>query len=259
MKELIMVKLGGSLITDKSKPYTLREDVLDRMCDEIAETVKAGCRLLIGHGAGSFGHVSAKKYRTNEGFVSDGSAYGLAMVSDDAVGLNRIVVNKLLQRNLNAIHISTSSSSICMNGEIKDFYIKPLEEMLRRGMLPVIHGDVAMDTGKGCCIASTDEEFAYLAKRLGAKKIIMCGKTDGVYDSKEKTIPIITRDNFDEIKKHIYGSDGVADVTGGMIFKIEKSLQMADDGIETWIINGLKENDLKKAILGEKVQCTIIK
>lgn len=263
---LILVKLGGSLITDKSKESTLREDVLKRLCKEIHEVNSSNyVKIVLGHGAGSFAHVSAKKYRTNEGYVNNESKYGLAVVGNDAVKLNRMIIEKLLDAGENAISLSTFSISLSENGKITDFYDKPLKKCLEEGMLPVLYGDVGFDTEKGCRILSTDDIFLHLGPKLKAKKIIMCGKTDGVFtgdpviDPESKLIPEITRSNYEEIKHHITGSDGIADVTGGMLKKVEKSLILADSGIETWIINGMRPDVLKKAILDEKIECTIIK
>ena len=60
MKDLILIKIGGSLITDKTKPYTTRPEVIKRIAKEIKEAVsEKDVNLIIGHGAGSFGHQSA--------------------------------------------------------------------------------------------------------------------------------------------------------------------------------------------------------
>jgi isopentenyl phosphate kinase len=89
-------------------------------------------------------------------------------------------------------------------------------------------------------------------------KVIYVTDVDGVYDEKGKIIPVIADRNFDELKSSILGAKGV-DVTGGMINKVEESLKLAKEtGIGTLIINGSKKGNLKKAILGEKVNSTQI-
>src|SRR4030095_3147175 len=70
MKELVFLKLGGSLITDKTQPYTPLLDMMDDLALQITTTLQAqpNLRLVIGHGAGSFGHVAASEYKTRDGY-----------------------------------------------------------------------------------------------------------------------------------------------------------------------------------------------
>ena len=69
MQELVLLKLGGSLITDKTRPYTARLDKLADVATQIARALHADpeLSLVLGHGSGSFGHTAAKKYKTRDG------------------------------------------------------------------------------------------------------------------------------------------------------------------------------------------------
>jgi len=60
---LQFLKFGGSLITDKHQPHTARLDVLSRLSREVATAWNPNLpmQLILGNGAGSFGHISAKK------------------------------------------------------------------------------------------------------------------------------------------------------------------------------------------------------
>jgi isopentenyl phosphate kinase len=126
----------------------------------------------------------------------------------------------------------------------------------------VPYGDVGVDLNKGCCILSTEEVFRFLASSLHPQKIVMVGKVDGVFtadptkDKNAKLIEEINQQNWEETKKYLAGSDGT-DVTGGMIHKIEQSIEMAKLGAEVEIINGLKEGNLKRCLLGENVGTNI--
>ena len=72
MRELVFLKLGGSLITDKTKPYTVRMDKLGDLANQVARALQThpDLLLILGHGSGSFGHTAAKKYGTRDGFLS---------------------------------------------------------------------------------------------------------------------------------------------------------------------------------------------
>ena len=74
MQELIIIKLGGSVITDKSREYTPREDNIKRFAEEIRESEKVfKGKFIIGHGAGSFAHTPAAKFQTKKGLINSRS------------------------------------------------------------------------------------------------------------------------------------------------------------------------------------------
>lgn len=245
-----MVKLGGSLITNKLKPYTLNQPAIDRSVKEIGQARQEGdFDLLLGHGSGSFGHISAKKYQTAEGFIDQQSKYGFCLVQNDAASLNRIIVSALLKGKEPAFSIQTSACSLAKNSRIKEFYSKPIKILLKYNIIPVLYGDVGIEVKKGSCILSTEEIFNYLAKELNPQKIIMAGNTDGVY-AEEKTVPEINKKNWLKIRKYLGGSSGI-DVTGGMLHKVAKAIELAKLGINTQIINGGNPNNLKNCLLGK--------
>jgi isopentenyl phosphate kinase len=255
---LIFLKLGGSLITDKSKPYTLRGEVISRLCREIHEArmESRSLSLLIGHGGGSFPHVSASKYQTHLGAIHKDSWEGFSKVQDDAAKLNRIIVSALIEAGENAISIQPSASCISREGRITEWYTKSIESALSKGVIPVPYGDVSFDDKKGFCIISTEEILRFLANKLNPKMVIMAGKVDGVLDGKGRVIGEISRGNLHAVSKLLMSSDGIADVTGGMVHKVKKSL---DIGVPVEIINGMRPGFLKRALLGERGLGTIIR
>jgi isopentenyl phosphate kinase len=265
MKELILVKLGGSLITDKSVPFTPKPDVIKRLAKEIHEArEEKEMNLIIGHGGGSFPHKPAKDYRTNEGIINKESYKGISLVQDAASRLNRIIVNSLIDAGENAVSTQPSASLVAENGRIKEWYLDSIKEMMKHNLLPVPYGDVALDLKKGCCIISTEEIFSYLATRLGSKRIILAGMVDGVFTAdpqknpEAKLIPEISSENYESIKKYLGGSAGI-DVTGGMLHRVERIFELTKFGVEAEIINGRKEDFLKRALIGERGLGTTIK
>jgi len=262
-KPLVLVKLGGSLITDKNVPYSVHLNVIERLAKEIAEVKKAGkIDLIVGHGGGSFPHVSAKKYQTSSGFIGKESEYGMCVVQNDAARLNRIIVSSLLDAGVKAMSFQTSAVCVAKDSKIQNFYLDSMKELLEHEIIPVPYGDVGVDLNKGCCILSTEEIFRFLATQFHPRKIVMVGKVDGVFtadpikDKTAKHIREISKENWQETKKYLGGSDGT-DVTGGMIHKIEQSIDMAKSGAEVEIISGLREGNLKRCLFGENVGTSI--
>lgn len=266
MKNLIMVKLGGSILTDKTRPFTANMQTIRRMAKEIHEARKKNrnLRLLIGHGGGSFPHVPAKEYKVKEGIKSERTLRGISLVQDAASRLNRIVVNALIEAGENPVSVQPSASAIMKNGKILNWYIEPMREMLKHNLLPVFYGDVVIDADKGCTIASTEILINYLVKPFKPKRLIIAGDVEGVYtadphkDARAKLIPLITPKNFKEIQKYLGGAAGI-DVTGGMEHKIEELLKLAKQGFESEIVNAGKPGYLKNALLGKRGQGTIIR
>jgi len=257
MKPIIFVKIGGSLITDKLKASTLKERALTVICQEIKLAMETGKQLIVGHGAGSFAHFPAKKYQTHKGITGEESYKGIAEVADVAAQLNRIVVRKLINTEVNAVSVSPLSTMTARNHELNSICIQSLEEMLKHNLLPVLYGDQIIDTEIGCTIFSTEKVLGYLALHLKEKgypieRMIHCGQTNGVYDENGETIELINSKNFEQYKKALGGSGGV-DVTGGMMHKVEETLALAQKGIPGLIIDGIENGSLSRAVRGEKV------
>jgi len=255
--KLIFIKLGGSLIT-KNKPYTVDLIKLRQIVKEIHQLKrKMKFKLLIGNGGGSFPHVSAKKFRTAEGFINKKSKRGQTIVQDDASRLNRIVVGELIKAGVNAISIQPSAALMTKEGKIKSFYLEPIKSYLKHDLVPVVYGDVVVDLSRGCSIVSTEKIFSYLAKKLKPNKIIMMVKVEGVYDSEKRVIARINKHNFRKIKGFLKQADKI-DVTGGMLHKVKTAIKMAKGGFEVNII-GSKKGNLEKCLEGEGVGTAITK
>jgi isopentenyl phosphate kinase len=255
MKNLIFIKLGGSVITHKDIPFKENISAIKRLAGEIGKTSrKTKSLFIVGHGGGSYPHVPAKKYKTHKGLVGKDGLRGLSEVQDAAARLNRIVIGELIKAGLNAVSLSPSSFIYARNGKPAKSFLEPLKKLLKVGGVPVVYGDVVMDEKMGCSILSTESIFAYLVKRLKKdfeiKRIIYCTDTDGVYDSQGKTIPLITPKNFSEVKKQIKGSKST-DVTGGMIHKVEESIELVKRyKIEVDIVNGTRRKRLLDEVVG---------
>ncbi|MDE0077538.1 MAG: isopentenyl phosphate kinase [Caldilineaceae bacterium] len=245
---LIYLKLGGSLITQKDKPETARLDVLARLTGEIARAREAlpGLQLVLGHGSGSFGHVSAQRHGTRDGVHSEAGWYGFACTADAAARLNRIVAAHLLQAELPAWTVQPSAALRCEDGKVVGGPAETVRLALARGLLPLIHGDVALDSVRGGTIASTEEIFEQMAAQLPPVRIVLAGEVDGVYSSDPRRDPTavllreITPLSFGTLQAKL-GASHATDVTGGMAAKVEQSLRMvrALKGLEVIVCGGL--------------------
>jgi len=263
VKKLTIVKLGGSLITDKTRPLVARERVIGRLAEEIGSILRIyKGKLIIGHGSGSFGHASAAKYQTQKGIINSKSIKGVSEVADVASRLTKIVIKCFRKEGIFLVAFAPGSFIFSENQKEKKFFVEPIKEALKRGVIPLVYGDVIFDKSQGFGIFSTEKVIKVLVKGLckdyKIERIVYCGATDGVYDESGKTIGKITPASFSKVKALI-GASGATDVTGGMIHKVKESLAMAEKyKTQVIIVNSTRSGSLKKAILGKKVPGTLI-
>jgi len=224
LSELVLLKLGGSVITDKTQPFTARLDVIERLAAEIKSALTDrgdDLRLIIGHGAGSFGHEAAAKYQTHKGAIAADSWLGFAEVADVAAELNYIMMKALRRAGVPAIKFQPSASTRTRGEQLMYFETFPLKEALKHGLVPVVYGDVSVDASQGMSIVSTEKLFDNLARELSPGRIILSGQVEGVYTKDPLTYPEaelieeIDSSNWAEVEAALGGSHGT-DVTGGM-------------------------------------------
>jgi isopentenyl phosphate kinase len=256
LTSLTLVKLGGSLITDKRRPETARPVVLSRLAEEIAGALPAlGGRLVVGHGSGSFGHVAASRHRIQEGLASSEQRPGVSQTQARAAALHRRVLETLDAAGAAPFSIAPSSAAVAEGGRLVDFAAEPVALALAAGLLPVVYGDVVMDRRQGVAIASTESVFDALVRRLPehgltVSRILWLGETGGIWDAGGRVIPRVTPATAAGVLAAVGGSAGT-DVTGGMAHRLEAAADLARRGIASWIGDGRVPGLLGRLLAGE--------
>ncbi len=250
------LKLGGSLITDKSTPLTAKRAVIARIASEIAQYRKEHPeeKLLIGHGSGSFGHAIASQYGTQNGVRTPEEWRGFVEVWSAARALNQIVIEELTSAGLPVINFPPSAGLVSKDHTPIHWDIHSLELALLHSLIPVVQGDVVFDLTLGGTIFSTEEVFSFLAHILKPNRILLAGVEEGVYPDVEKSGEIIERitpETFREIQPSLSGS-AATDVTGGMLSKVEGMLALLEalPGLEIQIFSGAVEGNIHHALAG---------
>jgi isopentenyl phosphate kinase len=230
MSERILLKLGGSVITDKSADCVINYGQLSLVASEISRVNTNP--LVIIHGAGSCGHPEAKHYRLDEGVVA-GRTDGIYVTHRAVRRLNDSVVGTLRQMGIPAAGIHPFHTAVADKGRLLSFECRHLEKMLMLGMVPVIHGDVVMDLSKGACIVSGDQLVRYLAVALGINRIGLATDVPGVLDG-GRVVTVVTPAMAPGLQ---IGSSMHTDVTGGMRGKMNELLGLAQAGIGSEIFH----------------------
>jgi isopentenyl phosphate kinase len=256
-----ILKLGGSVITDKEKPLTPNLQAIERLANEIAQAKVSS--LIVVHGGGSFGHYLAKQYNLTEGYGDTSQVFGFSETQRAMTKLNSLVMEALISHRINAVVVQPSSFMVTKAGRIQSMEKKPLKRMLDMGLVPVLYGDVVLDSEMGFAILSGDQLVSSLALNFAASRIIMGGDVDGLYtkDPKvTKSAKLVRRVTLEELKaqKHDIEGSKVTDVTGGMLGKVRELIPAIEHNIQALLVNATKPLRVYKALRGEKVTGTIL-
>lgn len=261
MDKLVFLKLGGSLITDKRRYETARPEVIRRVAQEIRAALDArpDMQLVLGHGSGSFGHFMAARYKVYEGHLEDWVGY--AETSAAAQRLNRLVVDIMLSEGVPVVSLQPSASAQCRDSELTGLEMEPVVQLLRHGLVPLVYGDVALDTVRGCTIISTEQIFIRLAQSLCPQRIVEAGQVAGVHsgdpqrDAIVRLIPEISSDNYAEVEG-ILSSSFDMDVTGGMLSKVSSLFELVNEQptLTVRIITGQRPGLITRVLVDPQAQ-----
>lgn len=253
---VLLVKWGGSLITDKTATEAVQDDVLRRLAAELGSVIESsGGRVILGHGSGSFGHAAA----ADGGWPAGGEAPSLETLSktqDAAARLHRVVIAALLEAGMAPFSVAPGSFATAHGDGLAWFYSEPIERALSAGLLPVTFGDVILDAVGGARVLSTERAFLSIAPSLMARGYRLAGAywlgvTDGILDSRGRTIPEIALDGSQSVAAGLLETGagaGVRDVTGGMKHRLDSALELARIGVPSWILDGRSEGALERAL-----------
>ena len=261
MKKITLIKLGGSVITDKEVAESLRENVVQRLYSEIAKSLSSfEGKIIIGHGQGSFAHRPAAEYGTKQGFTHEKSKWGMVVTSAAVLKIHQRMLEYAVGAGL-PVHTYRISNSLVTHKTKKEaWFAQNLLELLRLDLIPLTTGDVIADTAQGCTIWSTDTIFSFLASEFAKNehdykvgRVIHASDVPGVFDSSGALIPRITPETYDLFKDSIGLAKGV-DITGGMSHKVAEAVFLAQEfGIETQIVSGLEPEKVSQALSGKHV------
>ena len=262
--EIVFLKLGGSLITDKDKPYTPRLNKLVVLAGEIRKALDSNSdiHLILGHGSGSFGHTSASKHGTREGVHTPEQWLGFAEVRFQAAELNHFVMDALIKAGIPAICFPPSSLMVANDRKVVHHNILAMRKALEFRLLPVVYGDAIFDEKRGGTILSTEDVFGFLTEHFPPARILLAGIEPGVWEdfpTRTRLIREINSQIYEKMRAGVSGSAST-DVTGGMKAKVEEMLALIKEtqNLTVQIFSAEKEGFLTRALQGEIVGTRII-
>ena len=257
-----MAKLGGSVITDKNKPFQVRMSVIKRVAKEIAASKLSP--LILVHGGGSFGHPVAEKYGLAEGFSRKSQLIGFSETREAMMRLNEAMVRALIEERVLAVSVQPSAFLRTNDGRMIHPNFTVIEHMLRMGFVPVLHGDAVLDVSRGFSILSGDQITTRVAQHFRASRIVLATDVDGLFSDDPKRNPnakLFEKITISELQDFLSGmkrTSSSVDVTGAMFGKLVELIHVAKQSSRTYIVNALKPNRLQRALTGKTVKGTEI-
>jgi len=250
---MLLVKLGGSVITDKARLRTPRRAAIRRLAAELAAVRQP---LLAVHGAGSFGHILARRYNLSGGGSSPAKRVAAARVQQDVKELDGLVVNGLIAAGLPAVPIPPSTVLSLSDGTVATIDLTPFLEFSSMGFTPVTFGDVVRDLRRGFSVCSGDLMMLELARAFRPERAVFVADVDGLFTADPKRrrdaelLDVVQPKDLDQIA---FTSPSRTDVTGSIEAKVRRMFEIADHTGECLIVNGNVKNRVRDALRGRRV------
>ncbi|MDG6989004.1 MAG: isopentenyl phosphate kinase family protein [Nitrososphaerota archaeon] len=242
-----MAKLGGSVITDKSKPFSYRPDVVSALSEEIASSDQ---KVVVVHGGGSFGHSVARQHGLSSE-VGEAPAVGVAQTRGAMYELNRLVCKTMMEYKLSPYPFSPFDA-VSRGGATA--VASWLRGLLKEGLTPVTFGDVSL-APSGFKVISGDFIVQELAKILEPERSVFALDVDGVYEGNTRVIiPELTPSKIRRMKV----SEG-DDTTGGIKAKLDAAAKIAAGGSRVCFVSGYRRNEFSKALKGLDFYGTVVR
>lgn len=248
LQMVIVLKLGGSIITEKDSYRKINERTVGKLCDLLSHNKE---KMVLIHGAGSFGHILALRHGLERPGLSKGKEDSISRVMSDVLALDSAIVDKLNEKGVRAIAVPPHA---IYHGKRPDFKIA--ETLLDNGFVPVLYGDIIVHGGK-YRIISGDEIALDLSRRFKPRSVVFITDVDGLYDSdpkindKAKFIPKIRAREIEVI-------DTKRDATGSMAGKMERIKKIVLYTGRVIIINGNRPSRLGNFLKGKETKSTVI-
>ena len=246
LEDLTIIKLGGSLITNKDKMLTPNTENLKAVAREIASSgIARSSSVFLIHGGGSYGHNYADKYGVSK-VTKKYPAVAISKIAESMMDLHTIVLGHLYKQGLNCKTVLTSEFLTDDCSMVTRTGLRNLDNIYRCELVPLSFGNVFIDR-MGSKIVSGDQIALALARTVKTKQVVFAMDVDGIHVTPSLKSPVI--DVLDQSTK-IDSVSRKYDVTGGIAEKISVGLKLAELGAKVFYVSGWKKNRLERVLVG---------
>ncbi len=268
--EVVVIKFGGGLITQKNNFCTPNISNIYTLAQAVKKCIASGIRVVIVHGAGSFGHLRSRRWRLKEGHLpgiefqpeSDclSQDQAVSLVRQEMLTLNRIVCNALKDVGVavksHPPHQWVVGTGLSFQGDTRGIFLQSKTS----DVVDVTFGDVVNvnDLKRRFSILSGDDLVARLSLELpNVKRLVFAiGGVDGLLrvppskgGSVKDLIKVYMPSMVVEMEHH-----STIDVTGGIGLKVHRGLHVSstsNGAVDVYIVNGEIPSRVVSACLGQ--------
>ncbi len=246
-----IVKLGGSVITHDDDGPSIDHDTLQRLAREVTEPPEP---IVLVHGAGVLGHPLAHENALHKGLQDDADRSAMATVHANVRRLNLALLEALEDEQAPAVTLSPLGMLSTNDAEPGGWNLVPVHRVIEQDLIPVLHGDLVLDTTRGISVLSGDTIAAELARFLDATRLVFALDQDGVFSHPPELedATLLTRPSpqgLAEARERATGGD--EDVTGAMAGKLERAVDAVRSGTEVCLVNGRQPDRVRRALEGD--------
>lgn len=249
-KKRILLKIGSNVLTKESNHISRGK--IEDLAIQIAKLQDDYEFIIVSSGA----IAAAKQFVQLEGKSIN--------VKQALASIGQPHLMRIYQENFRELGLLTSqcllSYSNFERAQAKQNIVNTINVLVENNYIPIINENDTVATDE-IQFGDNDKLAALTAELLRVDLFIIATNTDGIYtkDSIENNEPktIAKTSDISLLKKEI--SDSISKHgTGGMATKIEAATIAQKAGIETWIVNGLKDQFIENA-LKDNIDFTKIK
>ncbi|XP_031262421.1 isopentenyl phosphate kinase-like isoform X1 [Pistacia vera] len=295
-----IVKLGGAAITCKNELEQINGQNLEVVCSQLRQSMipsgkvvgmdwskrpgisDVSCnvhefedqlsvdshKFVVVHGAGSFGHFQASKSGVHKGGLDQPLVKaGFVATRISVTTLNLEIVRALARaEGIPSVGMSPFSCGWSTSGRnIASTDLSVVDNAIKSGFVPVLHGDAVHDNLQGCTILSGDVIIRQLAADLKPEYVVFLTDVSGVYDRPPTELNAVLlreiavaedgswsvmKPVLQDINKQVDFTVAAHDTTGGMEAKISEAAMIAKLGIDVYIVQAATSHSLR-ALRGE--------
>ncbi|RLE54547.1 MAG: hypothetical protein DRJ40_10690 [Thermoprotei archaeon] len=255
---VVVIKLGGSALTDKSRGSGgVRAEVLENVASDLRYLRSRGFSVVLVTGGGYEAHKLAKEYGLGCKYVDSSRFSGAILTHIAAANLCEYVCKYLCERGIAASPLHPFSMTVLCGCNVEYFPIDVVEQLLVKGVVPVLHGDVCLDREYNFSILSGDDIVKYLCNvLLGVRCCIFLMDVPGILrDSGDEIYSTIYVSELDSVVHEVMSRGGtdkttVVDVTGGIRKKLYVARDIARRGIPVYFASGFRKGVLRLIVDG---------
>jgi len=267
-KDLTVIKLGGSLLTDKSKPYEARKPIIESTVKELKACMDEGLieSLVVVHGVGSFGHPPVLEHKLHMGYKGPEQLLPLSKTQRVVNEFRYMLTEEFQKVGLPVNLLHPSSMVVAEKMRITEASFEPLKGWLSLGMIPLLGGDLLYDTAMGVSVGSGDILAVELASQLNAKRLIFAMDVPGIYSDNPRTNPnasLLNEIDIHDISGVLAGMKqiGNLDASGakkGKLTSVSIAIDLIEVGLETTLLSMMEYGNLIALLKGQEIDCTRI-